>query len=379
VALTVAIDSRDGDFVMLHVTVRDTGVGIAPEKQELIFEAFSQEDVSTTRRYGGTGLGLTISARLVEMMGGKIWVESKQGVGSTFHFTCKLAAGKPKPDTSLPTMTESLAGITVLLVVQNASSRQALHTLVTSWDMKTTVTTEVPAAVEVLRSSAPDAFAVILCDAHMSGASGFALAAKLSNEPHLSSAKMILLISAGQRGDAARCRGLGVAGYLSKPVRQAELSGAIMRVLSSALHESAQPVTRHSIREDVALRRRVLVAEDNLVNQKMIQRLIEKQGHSVVLVDTGRKAVTAVEEGAFDMVFMDVQMPEMDGLEATAEIRRREQITGKHQLIIAMTAHALKGDRERCLEAGMDDYLTKPVRIDKLNAVLNGPALAVIE
>jgi CheY-like chemotaxis protein len=213
----------------------------------------------------------------------------------------------------------------------------------------------------------------------MHEADGFSLAAKLAEEPLISSAKMILLISAGQRGDAARCRDLGVAGYLTKPVRHAELFAAIATVLDSDAHERAQPVTRHSIREHAAFRRRVLVAEDSRANQKMIQRLIEKQGHSVVLVDTGSKAVEAVEQEEFDLVLMDVQMPDMDGFEATAEIRRREKATGKHQIIIAMTAHALKGDRERCIEAGMDDYLTKPVQIKKLNAVLNGPVVAATE
>jgi signal transduction histidine kinase/DNA-binding response OmpR family regulator len=368
VALLLTADCQDADFVVLHMAVKDTGTGIALGKQRSIFEAFSQEDTSTTRKFGGTGLGLSISARLVEMMGGKLWVDSEPGKGSIFHFTCKLAIGKSQPEAPPAPGNANLAGVPVLVVVDNKSSRRSLNSILANWGMRVTDAGSTQEAFALLHVSLPDAFSVILSDAHMPGTDGFALAARLAEAPYLSSAKIILLTSAGQRGDAARCRESGVAGYLSKPARRSELHASISMVLDS--ENTSRMITRHSIREETNGGLRVLVAEDNPINQKIICRLLEKRGHSVVTADTGTKALQAIETGAFDLVFMDVQMPEMDGFAATAEIRRRERNTGRRQLIVAMTAHAMKGDRERCLEAGMDDYLSKPFQLDQLNAIL---------
>ena len=383
VILHVSTESRLDKSITLHFVVSDTGVGIAAAKQKSIFSAFSQEDVSTTRKYGGTGLGLSISARLVEMMGGRIWVESEPGKGSHFHFTCLCGVAEDKSIATVPVTESELAGVCLLIVVSNAKSRAALSAVVEAWGMKATLAASLPAAMQALRSAAYAQFALILCDAHthpMHAAGnwdGFGFAEQLAAEPGLTTAKMILLASAGQRGDAARCRQLGIASYLTKPIRQSDLLAAISTIIGAKDGAaSITPVTRHTIREDLANRRRVLVAEDNPINLKILQRLVENKGHTVVTVDNGVKAVRALEEQTFDLVFMDVQMPEMDGFQATAEIRRREASTGKHQLIVAMTAHAMKGDRERCLSAGMDDYLTKPISKEKLNAVLEGVPVA---
>ena len=386
VALRVTTTSRQDDSVSLHFVISDTGVGIAAEKQKAIFAPFCQEDATTTRKYGGTGLGLSISALLVEMMGGDIWVESEQGKGSHFHFTCKLGRCAPL-DIEGPATAISLADISALVMVDSPASSRALSADIRSWGMKTTSAASVAGALELLRSVSPSEFALILCDAHLFGRHGAgtadqngvnadesSLAGQLAANPNLTSAKIILLTSAGQHGEAARCRQLGVAGYLSQPFKQLELHAAISRALDSGDSAPSRPVARHTVRPDAASRR-VLIAEDNPVNQKILQRLIEKRGHTVVIAENGIRALEALEAQSFDLVFMDVQMPQMDGLEATAEIRRREKVSGKHQIIIAITAHAMKGDRERCLAAGMDDYLTKPLQRGKLNAILNGSVL----
>ena len=383
VILDVTVESRKGDFITLHFVVSDTGVGIAPAQQQGIFAAFTQEDVSTARKYGGTGLGLTISSRLVEKMDGRIWVKSEPGKGSHFHFTCKLGVGQTKPSAGHPSAAPSLAGVPILVVVDNAASRRALGAILKNWGMKVTIASRPQDALKILRVSAQSSppFALILCDASMRGPNSantdrFGLAEQLSAEPRISSAKMILLTSLGQRGDAARCRELGVASYLTKPVRRSELRAAITKLLDSRSAPHGIPVTRHSIREEDAPRWRILVAEDNPINQKIVRHMLEREGHSVTVVENGRLAVDAVEKESFDFVLMDVQMPEMDGLEAIAEIRRREQISGKHQTVIAMTARAMRGDREQCLEAGMDDFLPKPLQRDQLNAILERSALA---
>jgi two-component system sensor histidine kinase/response regulator len=392
VILDVATESRDAGFITLHFVVSDTGPGISVADQEAIFAAFTQENPSTARGYGGTGLGLTISARLVERMDGRIWVESEPGQGSQFHFTCRLAVGQTKPSVTHPSTAPSLAGISILVVVDNEANRRALGAILKNWGMKATIASRPQDALKILRLSAQNSspFALILCDAGIPGpprpsagkmADGkqtdrFGLAEHLAAEPRLTSAKMILLTSIGQRGDAARCRELGVASYLTKPVRRSELRAAITKLLGCGSAAHGVPVTRHSIREEDSPRWRILVAEDDPVNQKILRHMLEREGHSVVIVENGRQAVEAIQHDSFDVVFMDIEMPEMNGFEAIAEIRRREQITRTHQIVIATTARALRGDRERCLAAGMDGFLPKPLQRDQLTAALERSTLA---
>jgi two-component system, sensor histidine kinase and response regulator len=374
VAIEVALESETQDRGRLHFTVQDTGVGIAPEKQTIVFEAFAQEDGSTARKFGGTGLGLTISSRLVELMGGRIWLESELGKGSCVHFTAQV--GIVGTAACAQTMEQArLAGLPVLVVDDNATHRRILREMLERWGMKPVLAASAAEAFGMLRgpqqSTTP--FALLLTDANMPETDGFALVEQVRQQADLCPTAIMMLTSAGQRGDAARCRELGIAAYLVKPIAQSDLLDAILRVLGTKGQpvENAQLVTRHSLREG---RRslRVLLAEDNAVNQKLASRLLEKRGHSVVVTATGRQAVEALEGQRFDLVLMDVQMPEMDGFEATAAIRTRECLTGSHIPVIAMTAHAMTGDRERCLAAGMDGYLSKPIHGKELFEAIEG-------
>jgi len=376
IAVKVQIESQNGTDCILRFTVSDTGIGIPEDKRELIFAPFSQADTSTTRKYGGTGLGLTISTRLVEMMGGKLWVESEEGRGSQFHFTVLLGAANSK-DTKIGAIAppEILRGVKVLLVDDNRTNRRILEGMLGRWEMKTTSVEDGEAALRHL-SAARDArepYGLILTDMHMPKMDGFTLIEKIRQRPELATATIMMLTSAGHRGDAARCLELGVAAYLLKPIRQSELREAIARVLGAHPQEGAiSLITRFSLQDarDPSAFLRVLLAEDNAVNQRLAVRLLEKRGHRVAVAGNGREALDALEKEKFDLVFMDVQMPELDGLEATAIIREREKSSGRHQPIIALTAHAMKGDREKCLAAGMDGYLTKPIRPQELEEIL---------
>jgi PAS domain S-box-containing protein len=362
-------DSEQGNLQSaiynLQFSVRDTGIGIPPEKQRLIFEAFAQADTSTTREYGGTGLGLTISQRLVEMMGGRLWVESETGRGSTFHFTARFAPAKADIPGSAR-RADSLHDLPVLVVDDNATNRQILQEMLGNWRLRPAVAASAAAALDMLRGAAEagEPFSLVLLDAMMPGVDGFTLAEQIKEHPDLAGAVLLMLSSAGRPDDAARCRRIGVTTYLTKPVKQSELLDAILM----ARHEAAGEPQRHTLSPVAVTRRRlhVLLAEDNVVNQRLAVRLLEKAGHAVTVVGNGRDAVAAAERQPFDLVLMDVQMPEMGGFEATAAIREREKAGGGHVPIVAMTAHAMKGDRERCLAAGMDDYVSKPVRAEEL-------------
>ena len=375
VQLLVSVESQDENEVRLHFTVSDTGVGIAPEKQKLIFDAFSQADTSTTRRFGGTGLGLTISSRLVEAMRGKIWVESIPDKGSKFHFTVALKASTQA--SSQPPGDTSLAGIAVLVVDDNFTNRRILTEMFSSWQMNPTEAASAQEALSHLRRAAErgDPFALVVTDVHMPEMDGFDLADEINQSPNLANIVIMMLTSGEKRGDIQRCRGLGVSAHLMKPVRRAELRAAIVEALRSPekpnAAESASSLVQAPARmAPEALRSRILLAEDNLVNQRLAARLLEKAGHSVVIVGNGKEAVAALRHETFDMVLMDVQMPEMDGFEATRAIRRAETGGNNNIPIIAMTAHAMTGDRERCLAAGMNGYVSKPIRAnDLLNLV----------
>ena len=369
VVLSVAKESATPGEVLLHFAIRDTGIGIAPEKQKIIFEAFEQAESSTTRRHGGTGLGLTISTRLVQMMGGKLWVESRPGEGSTFHFTARL--GLLPAETHEPSRDEwaDLRGVPVLVVDDNATCRRALFATLRSWRMRPEAADGAPAALEAVTRAKRngDAFKVILIDSQMPGMDGYVLAARIWKSGLAPDASIILLTSGGLRSDAARSLEAGMAVQLAKPVFPREMLGAILKSRAPAPDTAPRPVA-----EAVSLepgRRsgiRILVAEDNPVNQQLVVRLLEKRGHQVTLAGNGREALAVLERQAFDLVFMDIQMPGMDGIEATREIRAKEKLTREHLPIVAMTAHAMKGDRERCLAAGMDEYVTKPIKSSEL-------------
>jgi signal transduction histidine kinase/CheY-like chemotaxis protein len=363
--------------VVLRFSISDTGVGIPLDRQARVFEAFTQADGSVTRKYGGTGLGLTICSQLVQLMGGRLWVESELGTGSTFFFTARFAVVDSPVAVAAGPDAIDLRGLPLLIVDDNATNRSLLEAMVIGWRMVPTLVVSVPDALAALRvaQDAGRPFAVVVTDVQMPDADGFTLAKAIRKDPVTAGAAVVMLISAGRPGDAARCRELGVAAYLTKPVQRSELRDAILLALSgrSAEHERPTLVTRHSLRE---ARRfgRILVVEDNPVNQLVARRLLEKRGHTVVVANNGKEALAILEDAAvpgFSCALMDVQMPEMDGFECTAIIRRREQMTGSHLSIIAMTAHAMNGDEARCLAAGMDGYVSKPIEPDEFFDVID--------
>jgi CheY-like chemotaxis protein len=358
---------------ILRFSVHDTGIGIPVDKQDGIFGAFSQADSSTTRKYGGTGLGLTIAGQIVGLMGGRLWVESAVGKGSTFHFTAKLGAAAAVLPSESPDVSQ-LAGVSILVVDDNATNRRILEDSVRRWKMIPLVVESAAAAIQTLQqlrtSGAP--IPLVLTDAHMPEIDGFGLAERIRGDPLLANIRIVILTSGGERGDAARCLKLGVSAYLSKPFDRLELREVLLRVLAE---DSTTPgktalVTRHTVQEQ-ARSISFLVVEDDHVNQRLIVRLLEKTGHRVVLAQNGREALEALEKQQFfDIVLMDGQMPEMDGFEATKLIRKKEKASGTHLPIIAFTALAMKGDEERCLACGMDGYVSKPIKSEELFSVV---------
>jgi len=372
--VSIEEESQTPNSTSLHFSVRDTGVGVPVEKQKTIFEAFSQADGSMARKYGGTGLGLTICTRLANLMGGNCWVESQTGQGSTFHFTVKLAAQDTTSARPAFLQPEQLRDVHALIVDDNTTNRRVLHGMLSRWGMKPTGVEGGQAALKALEiaKSFGHPFALIVIDGQMPEMDGFALTERIQKDPELVGATIMMLTSTGHLGDAARCRQLGISAYLVKPIRQGELLDAICSVLNKAPKKSSVPlVTRHTLRE-IKNRLRVLLVEDNAVNQMLAVRLLEKRGYTVTVAVNGRDALAASEKESFDVILMDVQMPEMDGFQATAAIRAREKSTGSHIPIIAMTAHSLVGDQERCLAAGMDGYVSKPIRTHQLFSVIEG-------
>ena len=351
-------------LVVVHFAVQDTGIGIPPERQAAVFDRFTQADGSTTRKYGGTGLGLTISRQLVEAMGGKIGVESTAGSGSTFWFDLKFEkqAREKRGTAPLTLGPANLTQARVLVVDDNQTNRMILTKNVEALGSRVDVVPSGAKALEVLRNAhrAGDPYHVVLLDMQMPGMDGEQTARAIKSDPALKDIKILILTSMGQRGDAVRLEALGCSGYLLKPVKQQMLFDAIIAVLGR--EEEPGLITRHTLSEQRKFDLRILLAEDNPINQKLAVVLLQKAGYSVDAVETGAQALEKVQANHYNAVLMDVQMPEMDGLEATHRIREWEQDTGRHIPIIAMTAHAMQGDRERCLEAGMDDYLTKPLQ-----------------
>ncbi len=379
VALEVTLESQDRDNLLVHFIVRDTGIGIPKDKQKLIFEAFAQADGSMTRRFGGTGLGLTISSRLAEAMGGSIWVESEPGKGSRFHFTARFGAAAQSTRIS-PADESSFSGLEVLIVDDNPTNRRILKEMLSIWKAKPTAAANAQEALSHLQMASKNGhpFALVLTDAHMPEIDGFELAKTIKTSPHLAQSVVLMLTSGEQRGDLARCRNLGVSEYAVKPIRRAELKSVILKALGEHLDDSRieqrtiEPIaTELSAGSPCAVSQlRILLAEDNIVNQRLALRILEKAGHEVVVTSNGREACATWKRQPFDLILMDVQMPEMDGLEATAAIRRDEAGTNARIPIVAMTAHAMQGDKARCLAAGMDAYISKPIRASDLLALI---------
>ncbi|MDQ2732110.1 MAG: response regulator, partial [Armatimonadota bacterium] len=375
VVVEVACDDVSEAEANLHFMVRDTGIGIPVDRQERIFEAFTQADSSVTRSYGGTGLGLAISARLVRMMGGRIWIDSQQGVGSTFHFTVRLAtdssAQSRKIEPFLP-----LEQLRILVVEDHPATRNILCEMLESWKMNVIAAGDALTALACLKgaSDAGSPFQMVIIDLTLPKMDGLTLAEWIKETPELSDAAVLILSSSPRKQIRERCNELGLSGHILKPVSQSELFDAVVAAIAPGpqrLNEMIPP-EKSAPASDKSLR--ILVAEDTETNQILITHLLEKRGHQVQIACTGAQALRLLTEEAFDLVLMDVQMPEMGGFEATRSIRDRERLTGNHIPIIALTAHAMKGDREQCLNAGMDGYISKPIRRGELYQVIENLA-----
>ena len=373
VVVEAKLASQNDSEVVVQISVADTGVGIPKDKLEAIFRPFSQADASTTRRFGGTGLGLTICRRLAELMGGEIWAESEEGKGSTFYLTATLERATEAPAATRVGSRENLAGIRVLIVDDNTTNRLILEELTRTWEMRSASVSGANEAEEAMSRARRDndPFRIVLSDLNMPDVDGATLAHRIRQNPDWSGTPVIVLTSGVRAEDLHRCEEAQVAAQLMKPVKRSELFNAITMSLHMASPDelAREPAVDLGAEEMRPLK--VLLAEDGLVNQKLAVGLLKKYGHSVTVAVNGKEAVNAIEAEDFDVVLMDVEMPVMDGYEATAVIRVREKQTGKHIPIIAMTAHAMKGDRERCLESGMDDYISKPIRIQQLLDILS--------
>jgi CheY-like chemotaxis protein len=361
--------SEAEDEVTLHFTIADTGIGIPGDKLGKIFDAFEQVDTSTTRRFGGTGLGLAICSRLVELMEGRIWTESEVGRGSTFHFTVRLKLARNGAAAEPAGVSASVRDTRILVVDDNATNRRILEETLANWGMNAVSVADGCSAIRVLREAhrCGNSFQLVLTDANMPELDGFELTRQVKADAQLGSTVIMMLTSGDRPGDIARCEQLGVAAYLLKPIHQSELLESILMALGAA---SPQRQTQDAAADETPPLRplRILLAEDSLVNQKLAVGLLTKHGHTVIVANDGREAIAVLAAQEVGLVLMDVQMPGMDGFEATAAIRAKEKHSGKHVPIIAMTAHAMKGDRERCLAAGMDDYIAKPISAKHLLA-----------
>jgi PAS domain S-box-containing protein len=358
--------------IELRFCIADTGIGIPADKLEKVFEAFEQADASTTRNYGGTGLGLAIVRRLVELMQGRVWIESTVGQGTRFYFTVRLELCDEPQSQRTPARRAALKGTRALVVDDNATNRRIVSDVLTSWELLPTACASAAEAITQLRTAFRGGrpYELLLSDVNMPETDGFSLLEQIRRDPSVADITAIMLTSGDRQEDAARCQDLGVTQRLMKPIKQSELYDAILDALQieprkiGAAEEAAAaaaPSTRPL---------RLLLAEDSLVNQRLAVGLLERHGHRVTIANNGRQAVDLASDDGFDAILMDVQMPEMDGLEATRIIREQERQTGRHVPIIAMTAHALKGDRQRCLDCGMDEYVAKPVRERQLLSAL---------
>ena len=372
VVVHVDVEDISPTRVTLRFAVADTGIGISPDKQRHIFQAFTQADASTTRRFGGTGLGLAIALRLVELMNGRMWVDSEVGRGSTFFFTATFERAAAVERQGLVDKTTALDGLRVLVVDDNASNRRILEEMLASWQMKPTIVPDAEGALTALGAAVrrQEPFDVVVADRQMPLVDGFMLARRIRRERAFARTPIVMMMSVGDGSESAR-RGAGVDAFLTKPVKHSDLLDALATLFRvSTRRPRAERAVKPSARPEQRLR--VLLAEDNPVNRKLVTKLLQKRGHHVQAVDNGRAAADtiALTTPAFDVVLMDLQMPEMSGFEATHAIRERERSTGAHVPIVALTAHAMAGDRERCLAAGMDGYLSKPIEVNHLIATV---------
>ncbi|HEY6922677.1 MAG TPA: response regulator, partial [Steroidobacteraceae bacterium] len=380
VAVRVAVVAATSASHELQFTVADTGIGIPTTRQESIFEPFIQADTSTTRRFGGTGLGLTISRRLTQLMGGRIWVDSVPGSGSQFHFTARFdAVEQPRPEQRVSYTPSVLNGVRILIVESNGTSRRILEEALSVWKMRVATVSsakEAIAAIERARVT-HEAYGLMLVDRNMPDMDGLTLIEHISGAAQVAPPAVVMLRSDSQSADAQRWLQFGVRSYLVKPIRLRELRNCMVEALTpaSASVEQRRPEADATLTlATLEAGLNILVAEDNAVNQLVMTSLLKKRGHKVTIVPDGRRAIDAVAANDFDIVFMDVQMPELDGLEATREIRSREAGTRHRVPIVALTAHATQSDMDRCLETGMDKYLTKPIDAKELDVVLKAAA-----
>ena len=373
VVVNVNADELTPDKVRLHVTVKDTGIGIPLDRQQKVFEAFSQADSSTTRRFGGTGLGLTISVRLIEMMNGRIWLESEVGVGTTFHFLCEFDVAEEQAVKHKTSLAE-LHDLPVLIVDDNATNRRILEELLKNWHMHPVVAEDAAAALRVIEESSnrADPFRLVISDFHMPDCDGLQFAERLKSLPNWKPCPFLILSSSTNILDSHRLKDAGVSRFLHKPVLSSELQEAILEELGFTGEKVSASIIQRRL---PTAPRKILLAEDSLINQRVALGFLGQWGHTVLIANNGQEAVDAVQREPFDLVLMDVQMPKLNGYEATGAIRQLEQGTGRHIPIIAMTAEAIKGDRERCLEAGMDSYVSKPIDQQALyDAIQQWPA-----
>ncbi len=378
VGIRVSVERVSESRVQLHVAVRDTGVGIPTEKQRRLFQPFEQADSSTTRRYGGTGLGLAISARIVQLMGGVIWIESKPHKGSTFHFTAEFGRSSSLETLAHKTSSNlnnvSLKNVSLLVIDDNATSRSIIAEITSGWEMETVCAASASAGLRVLEQAAVDSkpFQVVLFDDQMPGINGSEFMQRIGLGPASGTATIIMLSSANGSSGSPH----GASNYLIKPIGFNELRAAIERALADPAQKQAATVASPGFSEAEGSLR-LLVAEDNAVNRKLAAAMFGKMGHRVTLVNNGLEAILEWNRTPFDLIFMDVQMPEMDGLEATRQIRKQESAKGIRSRIVAMTANALDGDRELCLAAGMDDYVSKPISRRALAGVIERMTIKV--
>jgi PAS domain S-box-containing protein len=375
IVVEVEMQEQTGDLVKLHFSVRDTGIGIPSKKQKLIFEEFSQADSSTTRRFGGTGLGLTICKQLVQLMHGSIWVESEVSQGTTFHFSIPMRIAAEQPSTSRFKL-ESLQGIRTLVVDDNATNRRIVEEMIKSWGLVPTNVDGGVSAITALQtaSRAGTPFQLILLDCMMPGMDGFSVAELVSGNPVFANPTIIMISSAVGLGDSIRCQEAGITHYMTKPVIKSELFDVIVDALGQEDARTRKKSTTQPYRSSRPLN--ILVVEDDPINQRVAVGFLEQAGHQITIANTGKEAITIVDELAnernqsFDVILMDLQMPEMDGLKTTAVIRERETSSETRVPIVAMTAAAMKGDRERCLAAGMDAYVSKPIALEQLLQII---------
>ena len=362
---------KDGEVTLLF-EVHDTGIGIPQDKLARIFDAFEQADTSTTRRYGGTGLGLSISRRLVDLLGGRLWAESTPGKGTRFYFTAQFKKAE-KPEIQAENLEPSIpVGLRALVVDDNEVNRRILCGLLKRWNMQPELASSGKEAMSAILAAAKtgDPFELILVDGHMPEMDGFDLIEMIGRHKYLPHAAIMMLTSGDHSGDMARCRKLGVAAYLIKPIDRQQLRRAIGAALDGVQASRPASPSAFSVTENRG-GFSILVAEDNLVNQRVMEGMLKQFDHQVTLAGNGQKALDLLRLKQFDLVFLDVQMPVLDGFATVEEIRRREQGANSRTPIVALTAHAMQGDRERCLAAGMDDYLTKPIRPEELRNILD--------